>query len=116
MDERKDGSLLFCCCQKDLSTHHDKLNAEADLLVPSFPVAARTFSLAADKLEHRLTGESTGPSCVTYKDTHPRVAGCPTRRTPGSWLPLRELNSDGADKPERSFQTTIASNSACFSL
>lgn len=93
---------------------HTRWQTEADVLVPSFPVATLTFSLAADKLEHRLAGESTGPRCVTSEDTHPWLAGCPTQCTPGSWLP--ELNSDGADKPERSLQTTIASNSACFSL
>lgn len=71
------------------------------------PTRSLLHLLSTLMLHH--AGESMGPSCVTCRDTHPWLAGCPTQCTPGSRLPLCELNSDGAGKPERSLQIQPAS-------
>ena len=88
MDERTDGSLPLCCHQKDLSTHHGKLIAEADVLVPSFPVSTCTFSLAADinwstALLEKARGPAVSPArtpipgwLVAQPDA-PQAPGCP---------------------------------------
>lgn len=57
-----DGSQPLCCHQRDLSAHRGKLNAEADVLVSSFPVAPAPSPLLHINRRAALLKKVRGPA------------------------------------------------------
>lgn len=57
-----DGSQPLCCHQRDLSAHRGKLNAEADVLVSSFPVAPALSPLLQINRSAALLKKARGPA------------------------------------------------------